>query len=165
MKYFLTAVFVWCSLISYGQTTIIVVRHAEKEVSTSRDPDLSPKGKERVAALEQMLREVSIDQFFSTPYKRTRKTITSLAEKRGKKVLEYDPSAQEAFAAGLKNHEGQTILVAGHSNTVPQLLNYFVGADRFKDLSEDEYDNLFIVTITDSNVKVICLKYGESVME
>ena len=161
MKCLLVSVLMLICVLGYGQTTIIVVRHAEKEASSSRDPDLSPKGKARVAILQRMLGEVSIDQFFSTPYKRTRQTVSPLTEKRGKELQEYDPSAQKAFAASLRSYTGQTILVAGHSNTVPALLNHLIGEHRYEDLDEDEYDNLFIVTITDEEVKVICLKYGE----
>jgi broad specificity phosphatase PhoE len=161
MKYLLLSVFVLISVLCHAQITIIVVRHAEKEASSSRDPDLSPEGKARVAVLERMLSEVSIDRFFSTPYKRTRQTIVALAEKRGNKVQEYNPSAQEAFATSLKTYAGQTILVAGHSNTVPDLLNRLVGERKYESLDENEYDNLYVVTITDGGAKVICLKYGE----
>lgn len=160
MKHLLISGFVLISFLSYSQTTILVVRHAEKETSSSGDPDLSAEGKARAATLDRMLREVSVNHVFSTTYKRTRQTVTPLAERLGVEVRDYNPSAQEAFAAALKKYEGQTILVAGHSNTVPALVNHLIGERKYQDLPEDEYDNLYIVTITTTGAKVICLKYG-----
>lgn len=160
MKGLLIAVFVLVSYLGVGQTTILVVRHAEKEASSSGDPDLSAEGKARAAALDRMLREVSVDQIFSTPYKRTRQTVAPVAERSGLTIREYNPSAQEAFAKKLTEYDGQTILVAGHSNTVPALVNYLLGERKYENLSEEEYDNLYIVTVIGKKVKVIHLKYG-----
>jgi 2,3-bisphosphoglycerate-dependent phosphoglycerate mutase len=160
MKRLLTALFVLISLATYSQTTIILVRHAEKGDSDPRDPDLSANGKERVAALTRMLSEVEFDEVYTTPYKRTRQTVTPLAVKQGREVQEYNPSAQEAFATMLKSKEGQTILIAGHSNTIPGLVNYLIGERKFENLPEEEFDNVFIVTIADKGSKAVRLKFG-----
>ena len=54
------------------------------------------------------------------------------------------------------------VLVVGHSNTVPELLNAFVGEDRFEMLDEDEYDALFVATVRGrGNAAVALLRFGQ----
>lgn len=50
----------------------------------------------------------------------------------------------EAFA--YTTNSGEAVLVVGHSNTVPMLLNAFVGEERYEWLGEQEYDALFAVS-------------------
>lgn len=59
------------------------------------------------------------------------------------------------------DHSGQVALVAGHSNTVPQIIEK-LGAEPISPISENTFDNLFIVTAYKTKkAKVINLKYGE----
>jgi hypothetical protein len=61
----------------------------------------------------------------------------------------------------LANHAGQAVLVIGHSDTVPQLINHLSG-DHMPVINESEFDNLFIVTLTDTGgASITRLKYGE----
>jgi hypothetical protein len=54
---------------------------------------------------------------------------------------------------------GQTIFVAGHNTTVPALASALSG-EKFSDIPESEYDNLFVVTVYRfGKAKVLKLKY------
>jgi 2,3-bisphosphoglycerate-dependent phosphoglycerate mutase len=54
------------------------------------------------------------------------------------------------------------VVVLGHSNTVPLLLNILTGTDDFSNLPETQYDNLFIVSVFEKGrSKVVHLKYGK----
>ena len=136
-------------------TTIIVVRHAEKEIVTGdgqmkADPPLSVEGKTRAENLVTALKEFTPTAVFSTNYERTRATVTPLSKKIGVDIQLYDARNQQAFADKLKSMEGSTILVAGHSNTVPGLVNLIIGDNnKYANLDESVYNKIFIVRITD----------------
>jgi 2,3-bisphosphoglycerate-dependent phosphoglycerate mutase len=54
--------------------------------------------------------------------------------------------------------EGQTIVVVGHSNTAPKLVNLLAGSS-YPDLADSVYDQLYIVKITDGITTVELKKY------
>lgn len=157
---FVSAFVIFTIVTASAQVTILIVRHAEKEQSTSRDPELSEEGKTRARELDRMLRKVSIDEVYATAYKRTRNTVAPVAERIGVDIKLYDPSAQDKLAMTLKTASGKTILIAGHSNTIPALLNLLTNSKEYKDMPETEYDNLFVVTITKEYTNVVCLEFG-----
>ncbi len=68
----------------------------------------------------------------------------------------------EDLAATLRaDHGGQTVLVVGHSNTVPPLVNA-LGAGPYENLTDDEYDDLFVVTLAaDGSTAAVRLRYGK----
>src|ERR1051325_1348880 len=75
------------------RTTIILIRHAEKETSDTVDqmnPPLSAEGKARAQRLVKRVGKFRPGAIYSTNYKRTRETVEPLARKRGKTVRIYD---------------------------------------------------------------------------
>ena len=57
---------------------------------------------------------------------------------------------------------GGTIVVAGHSNTIPLMINYLTGhKDEYKTFEDSDYGNLIIVTVTHigKEANVIWLRY------
>lgn len=126
-------------------TIIYLVRHAEKDMTQSTDdPELSPEGKRRAEQLQYLLKDVGISRVYSTDTKRTRATAAPLAAGIGKAVEIYGRDSQ-AFAQSLIGMAGERILVVGHSNTVPDMLNVFAGAGTYK--QEEAYGNLFQVIL------------------
>ena len=148
----------------YAQkTTIWVVRHAEKEMSDpkDKDPDLSPEGKERAEALAKYLKGEKLDSIFSTNYKRTKLTGYPTADKIGLTIKTYDAAAQKVFAEGLiKNAKGKKMLIIGHSNTVQEILVAFGAKKPVKDLTDDDYDYVFILTLKGDKKEVKVERYG-----
>ena len=60
----------------------------------------------------------------------------------------------------LSNHRGATVLVIGHSDTVPDLINQ-LGAGSVPVIGNNEFDNLFVVKVFSSGeASVTRLKYG-----
>ncbi len=112
--------------VAQAPTTIFLVRHAEKAGEpTDRDPELSEAGRERAAALARVLGDANIAAIYSTPFIRTEKTAAPLAEKLSLEVT-ITPITR-TFVADLvatlqSQHAGETVLVVGHSNTVPQTI-------------------------------------------
>ncbi|REG92104.1 phosphoglycerate mutase family protein [Algoriphagus antarcticus] len=126
--------------------TIYIVRHAEKQL-TGDDPELSVAGNVRAQKLAQILADKEITHIFSTVYKRTRLTATSTANEAGVEIETYDPKNHDALVELLRDLEGN-ILIVGHSNTVGQVANYFVGdGEKYGDLEDSEYNYIYVVTL------------------
>lgn len=142
-------------------TTLILVRHAEKASDGTRDPALTPEGTARAERLAELLADAGIDAVYSTPYQRTRQTAAPTAEALGQEVVTYKVQGEALADTLLRRHPGQKVLVVGHSNTVPQLLNALVGEERFEWLREQEFDALFVVSASERGAAdVTLLRYG-----
>jgi broad specificity phosphatase PhoE len=139
-----------------GATTIIVMRHAEKENGNDPDPELSPEGKKRAAQLASLFKDIPVTRILATPYKRTRNTLSNLASDKGVMIEAYEPSKISELASSLKQLSGQTIVIAGHSNTAPDLVNQLLNEKKYPSLSEDEFGKIWIVTL-DSGKVLSCL--------
>ncbi len=129
-------------------TVFYLVRHAEKAKEGGRDPLLTKEGMERSERLKDILTYANIDAIYSTDYKRTQLTAAPLAKSINKTVQSYNPKDLSAFAEQLKSqHQGQRILISGHSNTTPTLTNALLEEEKYAMLEESQYDHLFVVTI------------------
>lgn len=130
--------------------TFVIVRHAEKVPDGSKDPPLTDAGHARAQALAlaQRLSSVPVIAVYTTPFQRTRQTATPTAQEHGLPLIEYDAKLPASeFATQLKQrHAGQTVLVVGHSNTVPDITVALCSCD-VAPMSEAEYDRLMTVRI------------------
>lgn len=153
-----------CMLQLTAQTsTYILLRHAEKDTSQTgstmmkADPPLTKQGWKRAESLIHVLKAFTPDRIYSTNYLRTRSTITPLAKKFKQTIEVYDPKQLEQFSKVLLTLSGKTIVVAGHSNTTPALVNLLIHENRYPPLDESVYNQLWIVTIQDGKpvVKVV----------
>lgn len=129
----------------------VVVRHAEKEtgpLSTPADPALTDAGRQRAMRLARSLEGESVVAVYTTPYLRTRDTALPTARAHGLVPVEYDPrQTAETFVDALRSaHPVGTVLVVGHSNTVPQIAAALCACE-VAPMSEDEYEHRFIVDI------------------
>lgn len=147
-------------------TTVIIVRHAEKAATPANDPPLTPEGEARAQALAEMLRHANIGAVISTPFARTRSTVAPVATARGL-TIETVPVAgaitahAAAVAEAVRRHSGKTVLVAGHSNTVPAIAAA-LGAPRLPDICDEVFDEVFIVQLVPgSDPSFVRARYGE----
>lgn len=129
-------------------TTIVLVRHAEKMADGSKDPQLSEQGHRRAKAFARMFSLLAPEAIYSSNYQRTISTAKPLAEQKGLSVQVYDPRQQPAFLEKvLKDHRGGTVVIIGHSNTVPFAVNHLLGKKVIEEMSETEYDKVFVVNV------------------
>ena len=143
-------------------TTVIVVRHAEKNVEANNpDPDLSPAGQARAQELVRMFGAAGVNAIYATTYKRTQQTVKPLADTLGLSVSVVDSKkTPDLINAILTSHRGQTVFVAGHNNTVPEIVGA-LGGGSFPVIPENEFDNMFIVSVYKfGHAKVLKIKYG-----
>lgn len=128
--------------------TFIVVRHAEKATNDPQDPDLSAAGRARADALAERLRDVPLVAAYATEFRRTQQTVQPAATAHGRSVDAYYARGpvDEVAAQWKQAHHGGTVLVAGHSNTVPDLVAALCGCAAAP-MDDSEYDRLSIVRI------------------
>jgi broad specificity phosphatase PhoE len=157
----LTVILLFVTSLAYAQpiTTFILVRHAEKGNDGTKDPDLNEAGLMRAQSLAKLMQATKVDAIYSTPYKRTRNTVSPLAKEKGFDVLEYNKI--EVMDILLKKYQGGTLIICGHSNTVPALANYLIGKDSYKAFEDSDYGNIIIVSVVErgKNANVVWLNY------
>lgn len=146
-----------------ASTVVVIVRHAEVEAGTDSDPGLSVDGRERAARLARMLSQAQpvrgIDAIFASELRRTQQTVIPLSETLALPV-NVVPSAgwTDLPRKILREHRGEYVLVAGHTNTIPALIEALTGEK--VTLREDEYDAMFLVFAPQvSKRKVVRLRY------
>ncbi|HEX2190317.1 MAG TPA: phosphoglycerate mutase family protein, partial [Longimicrobiaceae bacterium] len=132
-------------------TVVVLVRHAEKAAAGGQDPELSPEGAARAAALAEALADAGVDAVVTTQLRRTRLTAEPLARALGL-TPEAVPTTGggeahvRAVADAVRRHSGKTVLVVGHSNTVPAIVGA-LGGPALDELCEHEYGNLFVMVL------------------
>ncbi len=132
-------------------TTIYLIRHAEKDRSDKEDknPELTEEGKRRAERWAQVLGLSKIDAVYSTNYQRTLQTAAPTATRNGIEIQTYEPNNLDIDSLAAL-HQGERILIVGHSNTTPMLVNRALGEERFEWIEDTVNGNLFILTTTPS---------------
>lgn len=130
------------------QTTFIVVRHAEKSSEEPEDPRLDADGQDRARALADVLADVPLTAIYSTPTRRTRETAAPIAAAKALEVRYYDAGLAPSELATMLHirHAGDTVLLVGHSNTVPGIVTALCACP-VDPMTEAEYGDLFRVRI------------------
>lgn len=189
----------------YDQTTtVILVRHAEKEFDPGNPDDPNPDladavGTDRADALVKVAKDAGVTAIYTTEFCRTAQTAQPLARQLGVPLFVQDnglsgdqlsgcdpaidvpierlPIAIDTIAELidkiLAENSGRVVLVVGHSNTVPQMIeelgvaplcpDYFpFSRDGSCNIPDAQFDNLFIVTVTRivRDAKLIKARYG-----
>jgi len=147
-------------------TTLILVRHAEKLIvpPENKDPDLSLAGQTRAQELVRMFSDSGIAAIYATQYKRTQQTVKPLADKLALAVNKVDAKETAELVKQIRSRNaGQVIFIAGHNNSVPEIIAA-MGGPKLPIIPETEYDNLYILTVySDGPARLIKMKYGSAV--
>jgi 2,3-bisphosphoglycerate-dependent phosphoglycerate mutase len=162
MKYFFLLT-LSALLLSCGQQTFYIVRHAEK-ADDSNDPQLSQLGIERAVDLEKYLAGKKLDTVFTSTFKRTMLTGLTVSLPRAIPQLvinQQDPQILNAFIDRMKKITGDKgILIVGHTNTLPAIIFGLCGQN-ITPIAENDYDNIYIITINNGNKTLQQLNYGK----
>lgn len=137
-------------------TVFVVVRHAEKVIDGSRDPPLDSAGQVRALSLATRLRGRDVVAVYATDYRRTRQTARPVAQAHGIEVITYDAAVPAAafVAQLLQDQAGGTVLIVGHSNTVPDIVSALCRCE-VAPIDESDYGNLYEVSIQDNAEPVL----------
>jgi broad specificity phosphatase PhoE len=139
-------------------TTIVLLRHAEKASSAEhpRDPPISKEGHQRARRIAEKLRDKDIAVIYATQYARTQQTAapTAAQHKQPIRIIwmgnrELRDQALELKQHILQKHRGKTVLIVGHSNTIPAFAEVFSAA-HIPEIGEQEYGRWVEVSIHSS---------------
>ena len=133
------------SMYAQTETTVYLIRHAEK-ADGSPDTELSAEGKKRANDWATYFKDAPIDLIYSTPYLRTLNTCLPTATSKQKEIISYNPSELDLEKIIAEN-QGKTILIAGHSNTIPKYINHLLNEEKYPEIPETEFGNLYIIKV------------------
>lgn len=148
-------------------TTVIVIRHAEK-VAEGDNPGLSEAGVKRAAELIRVAEDAGVSIIYTTQLKRSLDTARPLASSLNVPIVPVEITKENAAAypaalakTVLSKNAGSVVLIIGHSNTVPLIVEA-LGGKRPPPIDDaTEFDRLFVVTVPKSGkATVIKAKYG-----
>jgi len=146
--------------------TVIIVRHAEK-ADASADPLLSEAGQARAQALSAALTEAHPSLVLTSPLQRTILTAAPTAEYHSapSEVVSLEGGGAAHIAATVARvralPEDATVLIVGHSNTVPAIARALGYADA-ADMPECEYDRMTTLHLLgEGQAHGVVTRYGE----
>lgn len=102
-----------------------------------------------------------IGAIYASQYKRTQQTVKPLADKTGVAVTQVEARNTADLVKQIRAQKaGQVVFIAGHNNTVPEIIAA-LGGPQMPIIPETDYDNLFILTIgSDGSARLLKMKYG-----
>jgi phosphohistidine phosphatase SixA len=127
-----------------------VMRHLQK--GTGEDPGLTEQGRSCAARGAELLADSGIRAIFASRTRRAQETAAPTASRLGVALAAYDPRDTPGLVAQVRAQAG-SVLVVGHSNTVPEIVEGLGGA-RPADLSEDRYGEVWRVARPSGEVTV-----------
>ncbi|HIB02665.1 MAG TPA: hypothetical protein EYO34_04815 [Candidatus Marinimicrobia bacterium] len=127
-------------------SVVYLIRHAEKMIIPGEDdPDLTSEGFERAEALALAMSTIEAGAVYSSQYKRTQQTVAPLTKAWSVEAVVIsadDPEKQ--IDVLFKNNCDQNVVIAGHSNTLPGLIELLVIPEKIT-IEDDQYGDLYVV--------------------
>ena len=134
---------------SGAQGMLVVVRHAEQTPNAGGmmdgDPPLNEAGRRRAEALAERLKHAGVTAIYTSQFARARETAAPLAA-----ALKLEPEVVAkddvpALSGQIKaRHGAGTVLVIGHSDTIPAMLKAWGHAAAFE-FPRAEFDNAWLI--------------------
>lgn len=129
-----------------GPSLVVLVRHAEKAAVPGDDPPLSELGQERAAALAAALHSAPPSAIITSTRRRTFDTAADVVQHSGAPVhkisLDGGGAAHIAAVAAAVMQQTGTVLVVGHSNTIPAIIKA-LGGPTLPDICDATYSHFF----------------------
>lgn len=140
--------------------TVLLVRHAEKAAAPADNPPLTEAGRARAKLLASVLQDVNLTAVYTSEFARTRATAQPVAAAQGLTITEVPSSDSARLTKLVAAQKGKTVLVVGHTNTVPTLVRS-LGGPSFH-IDESEFDKLFVLTVhAPGQAVLVTLRYGQ----
>ena len=138
-------------------TTIYLITQAEQDEG-KMDPLLSPAGVVRTRAWGKYFKDKNITTFYTTNMGRSRETATYIAdyivpkEKRAAFLIRRYEPWNFNLEHLVQSHKGESILVIGHTNSIPTHVNALIGTKEYSEIPKWEFDYLYIIKIKKDQV-------------
>ena len=119
-----------------------VMRHLQK--AQGQDPALSEEGQRNAERLVRWLGKERVSAIYVSPTRRARETAGPLAAQLGLTPKVYNPADTPGLVGQVLAETG-TVLVVGHSNTVPDIVAG-LGGTRPEPLSEADFGDIWVIS-------------------
>jgi phosphohistidine phosphatase SixA len=126
-----------------AQPNIYVMRHLHTPAGVS-DPDLTEEGMKYALAVSHSFLRDPPDVIYVSSTKRAQQTAAPLAERLKLTPKIYDPRDTPGLIAAVSAEKG-TVLIVGHSNTVPDIVEK-LGGDRPHDLKHEDFGDIWHIS-------------------
>ena len=129
--------------------SVILVRHAELQGAAMAQPKnlpLSDAGAARAQRLAMVLKEAGVSAIYVTDFARTQDTAQPLAAQLGQQPVVLPKGDPRELVDKLRaQHGSQTVLLVGHTDTLPGLLRA-LGHPADITIDPQDYGSVFVVT-------------------
>jgi 2,3-bisphosphoglycerate-dependent phosphoglycerate mutase len=149
---FSLAVFTGWDLLTADSTTVIVIRHAEKDTANPADPALSAAGQARAEQLARMFGQPQpfgrLDAIYVSATLRSRSTAAPLSMRLG--IVPTVAGAEDPKGLArrvLREHRGKRVMVIGHVDTVPGVVAALSGRSDVPPIDEQDFGTIYVVTV------------------
>ncbi|MBK6952768.1 MAG: histidine phosphatase family protein [Crocinitomicaceae bacterium] len=129
-------------------TSLIIVRHAEKNNETDTTT-LTPAGYDRSQRLATWLTNTNLSAIYTTPFVRMQQTAEPTAKQKKLPIQDYTPHEIPEIDRIISANSGKTVLVVGHGNSIPNILNHYTGSS-LQNLSG--YNDIFVLNIINAKL-------------
>lgn len=129
-----------------GVTQIYIIRHTEKVDDTAENPELSAAGIARAKYWKKVFQHIDFNQVFTTDFKRNVQTAQLISDDNSIKPELYYPMSFDVLKF-INLIKGQKVLIIGHSNTIPDMVNRLIDETKYPPMSHENYNVLYIVNI------------------
>jgi phosphohistidine phosphatase SixA len=125
-----------------AQPNIYVMRHLHTPAGVS-DPDLTAEGMKYAAEVADWFQRDPPNAIYASSTKRAQQTAEPLARRLKLTLKTYDPRDTPGLLAAVSLETG-TVLIVGHSNTVPDIIEK-LGGKRPADLTHEDFGDIWHV--------------------
>ena len=140
---------------------VYLFRHAEKQIIKGEDnPELTRAGFSRSNLLAQAMADITPGLIYSSEYTRTQQTVAPLAKQWSSDIIIKTAKDPEAQVEAALSNCNQHVIIAGHSNTIPNLISLF-GVMEEITIEDNQYGDLFIIEWENAKPKLRVEQVGE----
>jgi broad specificity phosphatase PhoE len=130
------------------ETTVVLLRHAERQSLLEADSPLSDAGRRRAQFLVAQLEPFRPAALYASDLQRTQQTLAPTAARLGQQLRVRPKDASGALAGELlREHRGETVLVCWHHDLMKPLVQALGVRSPVPYWSIETYDWLWIVRI------------------
>jgi phosphohistidine phosphatase SixA len=135
-------------LLGAQETTVVLLRHAERQSLWDGDSPLAAAGLRRAQTLVPQLMDFHPSALYTSDLRRTQQTLAPLAEALGQKPIVKAKDSSEALAADiLREQRGHTVIVCWHHDLMKKVVRALGVKGVIPYWSLDTYDRLWIVRL------------------
>ncbi len=134
-----------------GEPLYYVMRHLNTPEG-QRDPDLLPEGTAAAARVPELMARQRPAAIYVSDFKRTRQTAAAVAARWGLTPIVYNPADTPGLVARVRAGPWP-VLIVGHSNTVPDIVEQ-LGGSRPAPLSHPDFGDLWRIEANGTTVRL-----------